>query len=64
MTTAAMIDAAASLTGMAAHTPFKPKNKGRMASMGSRMISCRLRERKMLTFTLPIHWKKLVTTIW
>ena len=63
MTTAVMTDAAASLTGMAAHTPFRPKNRGRMPSMGSRMMSCRLRERKMLIFTFPIHWKKLVITI-
>lgn len=60
---AAMKDAVKSLEGNAAHTPFNPKKRGRAASRGRRNNNWRERDKKILIFTLPIHWKKLVTTI-
>ena len=64
MVYAVTIDAVASETGMEAQTPLSPKNLGRTANAGIRNSSCLDRERKILILTFPMHWKKLVITIW
>lgn len=51
-----------SLAGIAIHTPSTSYSIGSMASRGSRNSICLESDRKMLTFALPIDWKKLVTT--
>ena len=49
-----------SLAGIAYHTPSRFHNKGNTYAIGNNRKSCRESERKMLTFTFPMHWKKLV----
>ena len=49
-----------SLAGMEYHTPSSPQNDGNIYAMGSNRNSCLDNDRKMLIFTLPMHWKKLV----
>ena len=61
---AATNDAKKSLEGNDAHTPSNLKNWGRMIRNGIKKSSWRESDKKMLIFTFPIHWKKLVTTIW
>ena len=58
-----MMAAIPSLSGIANHTPSNPMKRGRMAIKGTRNISWRDMLRNMLTFVLPILWKKLVITI-
>ena len=64
MMTKAMTAARKSEIGIHAHTPSMSQNIGRKKRRGKRMSICRDSDRKMLIFTLPMHWKKLVTTIW
>ena len=64
ITTAAMTAAEKSEIGMLHHTPSIPHIIGRKARSGRRMSNCLESERKMLIFTFPMHWKKLVITIW
>ena len=56
VTTAAIV----SLSGMLHSMPSMPQNRGSTMSGGSRNISWRDSERNMLTFALPMLWKKLV----
>ena len=64
MTTPAMRAAEKSEIGILHHTPSMPQNIGRIPRSGRRMSNCLDKERKMLIFTFPIHWKKFVMTIW
>jgi len=64
MMTAAMTAAEKSEIGIQYHTPSMSHSSGRSPRSGMRMSNCLERERKMLIFTLPMHWKKLVMTIW
>ena len=64
MMTAAMTAAEKSEIGMQYHTPSMPHISGSNPKSGMRMSNCLESERKMLIFTFPMHWKKLVTTIW
>ena len=48
--------------GNAIQTPSIPKIGGRTATRGIRNSICLDSDRKMLTFALPMDWKKLVTT--
>ncbi len=50
-----MTKATKSLAGMEYHTPSNPQNKGNTNAIGSRKMSWRERERKMLMRTLPMH---------
>ena len=64
MTMAAMTAAEKSEIGILYHTPSISHIIGRKARSGRRMSNCLDKERKMLIFTFPMHWKKLVITIW
>ena len=64
MTMAAMTAAEKSEIGILYHTPSISHIIGRKARSGRRMSNCLDKERKMLIFTFPMHWKKLVMTIW
>ena len=64
MMTKVAIVAMKSEMGMAYHTPPMPQNRGSTPMSGNRKSICRDSERKMLIFTMPIHWKRLVVTIW
>lgn len=64
ITTPAMSDAVKSEIGILYHTPSISQIIGRKARSGRRMSNCLDKERKMLIFTFPIHWKKFVMTIW
>lgn len=55
--------AMASDVGIAHHTPSTPKPNGSKNSRGSRNSICLDSERNMLTFALPMLWKKFVVTI-
>ena len=61
---AAMTAAEKSEIGILYHTPSISQIIGRKPRSGRRMSNCLDRERKMLIFTFPMHWKKLVMTIW
>lgn len=60
---AATNDANKSLDGNDAHTPSNLKNCGRITRKGIKKNSWRERDKKILIFTFPMHWKKFVTTI-
>ena len=62
--TNATIEATASDTGIAVHTPSSSIMGGNIISNGIKKSICRDNDRKMLILALPIHWKKLVITIW
>ena len=64
ITMAAMTAAEKSEIGILYHTPSISHIIGRKARRGRRMSNCLDKERKMLIFTFPMHWKKLVITIW
>ena len=64
ITTPAMSAAEKSEIGMLYHTPSISQIIGRKARSGRRMSNCLDKERKILIFTFPMHWKKLVITIW
>ena len=64
ITIAAMTAAEKSEIGILYHTPSISQIIGRKARSGRRMSNCLDKERKMLIFTFPIHWKKFVMTIW
>ena len=55
--------AAKSDIGIAIHTPSSPSHCGIRYNAGTRNNNCRDRLRKMLTFALPMDWKKFVITI-
>ena len=46
--------------GIEYHTPSRSQKYGNTYAIGNNRNSCRDRERKMLIFTFPIHWKKFV----
>lgn len=52
-----------SLIGIAHQTPFIPIEWGRIISNGVRRMTCRISERNIDFFALPIDWKKLEETI-
>ena len=64
ITMAAMTAAEKSEIGILYHTPSISHIIGRKARSGRRMSNCLYKERKMLIFTFPMHWKKFVMTIW
>ena len=64
MTMAAITAAEKSEIGILYQTPSISQSNGSSPKSGRRMSNCLDRERKMLIFTLPMHWKKLVMTIW
>ena len=64
ITMAAMTAAEKSEIGILYHTPSIFQIIGRKARRGRRMSNCLDSERKMLIFTFPMDWKKLVITIW
>ena len=61
---AAMTAAEKSEIGILYHTPSISHIIGRKARSGRRMSNCLDKERKMLIFKFPMHWHKLVMTIW
>ena len=48
--------------GIEYHTPSRFQNNGKIYAIGNKRKSCRDSERKIETFTLPMHWKKFVIT--
>ena len=62
--TAATIEARASENGIELHIHHSHHISEKIERAGTRNSNCRERERNILTFALPILWKKLVTTIW
>ena len=64
ITMAAMTAAEKSEIGILYHTPSMSHIIGRKARSGRRMSNCLDKERKILIFTFPMHWKKFVMTIW
>ena len=64
ITIAAMTAAEKSEIGMLHHTPSMPQTIGRKPRSGRRMSNCLDKERKILIFTFPMHWKKFEMTIW
>ena len=48
--------------GIEYHTPSRSQNSGNTYAIGNSRISWRDSERKIDTFTLPMHWKKFVMT--
>ena len=61
---AAMTAAEKSEIGILYHTPSISQIIVRKDRRGCRMSNCLDKERKMLIFTFPMHWKKFVMTIW
>lgn len=60
---AATKDAIASDIGMLIHTPVVPKNVGKIIKPGMRNRTCRESEKNIAFPAMPMHWKKLLTTI-
>ena len=58
-----IIKASVSAIGKEYQTPRTSSHNGRRYTSGTRKSSWRVRERKILLFTIPKHWKKLVETI-
>ena len=50
--------------GILIHTPCAPKNNGNISKPGIRNNTCLDNEKNMALPAIPIHWKKLLTTIW
>ena len=48
--------------GIEYHTPSRSQNNGNTYAIGSSRKSWRDNDRKIETFTLPMHWKKFVIT--
>ena len=44
--------------------PFTSKKSGKMYRRGTRNSNCLDTDRMMDFLTIPIHWKKVVVTIW
>lgn len=56
--------ARASLIGMLHQIPAAPMKVGRMRRQGNRNSNCRVSDRKMALFAMPMLWKKFDVTIW
>jgi len=61
---AAMRLAVMSEIGMLNHIPFTPQNKGSINKQGIKISTCRLNDKMMAFFAIPMLWKKLEVTIW
>lgn len=60
---AAMMLAARSEMGMLNQMPSAPQKSGRISRSGISIITCRLSERMMAFFAMPMLWKKFDVTI-
>lgn len=60
---AATIDATKSDIGILIQTPNDSKNVGNISNPGIKNSTCRESEKNIARPAIPIHWKKLETTI-
>ena len=61
---AATTVAMASATGILIQTPTVPKKFGKINSEGIKNSNCRVNDKKIAFFAIPMDWKKLDVTIW